>query len=164
MILNLKYAIQKRGVLFEELARLMLREKNKNNFIFRTKSSSLEEFGSKYRLDFSNISLSVMDFLKKYLNKVDLIEFVLEDTSSRIVKTFVFYEVKTKNHTNKSRLDICVSSYKTYSSLEKFGFDIKIVSFVIFEDWRCSFNVNNLNLSKFRLYSRYKDNDGKINN
>ena len=157
MMKNLKTDVNKRGVIFEELARMYLRNENNNNFIFCTRNiDNMKEFANKYRFDFSKISLSIMDFLDKKLKKVDLIEFLLSDKDSRVVENFVFYEVKSKTQINKERFDMCESSFNAYSFLQENNLSCNLVSFVLFDDWKYSFKVHDLDLLAFRKYSRYK--------
>lgn len=157
MIKNLKFDVHKRGVVFEELARMYLRKQKENNFIFCTRSfDDMDSFADKYKFDFSGMSLSVMAFLNKKMKSVDLIEFIVSDNESRLVSDMVFYEVKSRIRVSNYKFDVCRSSHDAYSYLLEKGFSCNLVSFVLLEDWSFSFQVSDLDLSKYRLYSRYK--------
>lgn len=158
MLKNLKFDYNKRAVVFEELSKVLVRNKRKNNFIFRTNYfETLDEICNKYRFDISSLDKGLLYYLNQMLSNIDLIEFVINNKDERFVEKLIFYEVKTKNNSNTSKFDICASSYNTYSYLKERGFDVKVVSFIIFEDWKFSFNIHDLNLDNFRKYSRYKN-------
>lgn len=158
MILNIKKDIGSRAVLFENLAKILIRRQLKNNFIFMTRRfDSFDEIILKYKLNISKLNSSLINFLNKNFYAIDLIAFDLNNKKSRNVIDIFFYEVKTKNVSNKSKLDICFTSLNTYKHLKKEGFRTFLASFILFEDWRYSFNIHNLNLNNFRLYSRYKN-------
>jgi len=76
--------------MFEHVARILLRRKNHNNFIFCCKSfDSIDEITSKYRLDTLGIR-PVIEYLKKSGLKTDLVEFELDNVDDRIVKKIIF--------------------------------------------------------------------------
>ncbi|MGM5485442.1 MAG: hypothetical protein ACQEP1_06245 [Nanobdellota archaeon] len=153
MILNLKRDTPKRFVLFEDLAKVLVKRERGNNFIFVTRlSGSLDVLIWKYDLDISGLENDLVDRLRKKFTSPDIIEFVVDE--NRKVKDLLFYEVKTKSNRNHRGYDMCVSSYDFYEEMQSRGFVCKLVSFVLFEDWRYSFNVHGLDLSKMRRYSR----------
>ena len=156
MILNLKNQINLRAVLFEDLAKILIRQKTSNNFIFMTRRfDDIDEIIIKYRFDVNNMELKLIKFLNNNLHRIDLVEFVLDNVESRIVKNLIFYEVKTKTYRNISKYDVCRSSSETYKYLISMGFNVLLISFILFEDWRYSFNIHKLKLGKLRIYSRY---------
>ncbi len=157
MLYNMKKDVHSRFVIFENLAKVLIRRQLSNNFIFLTRYfGSFEEIVSKYKLDISSLDIFVINFLNKHMHSLDLIGFELNDYKSRCVKNLFFYEVKTKSSHNKAKFDICFSSYNTYNFLKEKGFEVFLISFILFENWNYSFNIHTLNSNKFRVYSRYK--------
>ncbi|MBU1202075.1 MAG: hypothetical protein KJ583_05940 [Nanoarchaeota archaeon] len=160
MIKDLKKDVSRRAVVFEELARMLIRKEENNNFIFSTRSfDSFNDLCSRYKLDISLLDIELIDFLMNHLHSVDLVGFYLKDNDSRLIESVKMFEVKTKNHTNKSGFDLCFSSYDAYAFLKRKGVDVKLLSFVLFDDWHYSFNIYDINLESFKKYSRYKSTD-----
>ncbi|MFW5852838.1 MAG: hypothetical protein ACOCUR_02315 [Nanoarchaeota archaeon] len=156
MIINIKELTNYRAVLFEDLAKMMIRKRNKNNFIFMTRRfDDLDEVVRKYNLDVSSVNHDIMQLLESNFKTIDLIEFKLNNFRERIVDDLAFYEVKTKSHNNKMLSDMCVKSYETYKVLMDEGFQVMTVFFVFFENWRCSFNMHPMDLKNFKVYSRF---------
>jgi len=157
MIKNLKKDVSRRTVMFEELARMLLRKKEKNNFIFSTRSfDSLNDLCSKYKLDISLLDIEIIDFLMNNLHSVDLVGFYLKDLDSRLIEFVKMFEVKTKNNNSESGFDLCFSSYDAYAFLKRKNVEVKLLSFVLFDDWNYSFNIYDINLDSFKKYTRYK--------
>jgi hypothetical protein len=156
MIFNLKKEVHLRGLVFENIAKVLVRKNMNNNFVFMTKYfNSLDELVVKYCLNLSCFDVSLLNRINKQFHSIDLIGFELNNHEDRIVQDLLFYEVKTKSSSNSSRYDICASSSEIYDFLKKNGFSIFLVSFVIFENWNYSFNIHKLNLNKLRVYSKY---------
>ena len=156
MICNLKKDVHLRGVVFENISKILVRRNLKNNFVFVTKYfDSLGEIVTKYCLDISCFDKTLINKITKYFHSIDLIGFELNNKEDRVVQDLLFYEVKTKNSSNSSRFDICVSSFEIYKYLQSKNFLVFLVSFVLFEDWNYSFNIHDLDLNKLRVYSRY---------
>ncbi len=86
-----------------------------------------------------------------------MIELILDNKDSRNLKDIKFYEIKTKNHSNKLKYDMCMSSYDTYEYLFSLGYEIFLVSIVLFDNWNFSFNQYRLKLKNIRKYTRYKN-------
>jgi hypothetical protein len=155
MLLNIKKDISSRFVIFETLAKILLRRELGHNFIFMGRYfDSLKEIENKYRIDLKKFE-KLKEFINKNFRSTDLIEFKLNNLDERKVEKISFYEVKTKNHTNKKMFDMCTSSIKIYKSLQQKGFEVFFIPFIIFEDWRCSFNIMPMKLSMMREYSNY---------
>ena len=163
MLKNLKKDIKTRFVVFENIAKLLIRRKRRNNFIFLPRHfDSVHEIANKYRLNLELINTKILERLNKRFHSVDLIEFCLDNKYSRSVKDLRFYEVKTKAYRddnwkkNKLKYELCVSSEETYRFLKDKGFGVFLASFVLFEDWRYSFNIHQFDLNKVRVYTRFK--------
>ena len=155
MLLNLKYDKIRRSILFENQAKLLLRKERKNNFIFLTRNFfSFDEIISKYRIKTNDFNKEKIDLLKKSFSSIDIIELKLESINNRVLKEIFLYEVKTKLYELKYNPELCLSSFQAYHKAKELGIKIKLVSFVLFENWRYSFNIYDLNLNKASVYSR----------
>lgn len=155
MLLNLKYDKSRRSILFENQAKLLLRKEKQNNFIFLTRNFfSFEEILLKYRIKINNFDNEKIELLKKNFSSIDLIELKLESSENRILKDIILFEVKTKLFNIKYNPELCFSSFQTYHEAKELGIEVKLVSFVLFEEWRYSFNIYELDLKKMSIYSR----------
>jgi hypothetical protein len=155
MLLNLKFDKIRRSILFENQAKLLLRKENKNNFIFLTRNfSNFEEIILKYRIKINHFNKDIIELLKNGFSSIDIIEFKLESSENRFIKEIILYEVKTKLYEFKYNHELCLSSFYTYHKAKELGIKTKLISFVLFEDWRYSFNICELNLKKISVYSR----------
>ncbi len=155
MIINFKQDQSRRSVLFENLAKLLIRKEKNNNFIFITRNFNFfNEIVLKYKLNIKELNPKIIELFEKRITSVDLIEFKLKDKYSRIVNEIILYEVKTKISNNKYRYDICLSSFETYHKAQVLNIETKLISFVLFENWRYSFNIHDLDLSKYNVYSK----------
>jgi len=158
-IRNLKTDYARRAVMFEHLARMNIRKRRKNNFIFNTRNfDDLSQLAVKYRLDIAPLDIEIIDFLQRNFHSVDLIEMDLSDLNQRIVKNVVLYEVKTKNHSNNSKLNLAFSSYNAYDFMKRKGVTVNLASFELYDNWKYKFSLEELNLDNFKKYTRFKQN------
>ncbi len=153
MIINLLRDVQLRGAMFEDGARVLLRHKNENNFVFCVnKFDSLIEIVDKYRL---NCSLVQDAFSFFYVNKClcDLVEFVVDDTTARNVLKINFYDVKTRRlDSERKYFETCVSNHDFMKNMQSKGFNVFIMSIILFENWEFSFNVHEYASVFLRIY------------
>jgi hypothetical protein len=155
MLLNLKFDKSRRSILFENQAKLLLRKERKNNFIFLTRNFfSFDEIILKYRIKIDNFNREIIELLNNHFSSIDIIELKLNSSENRILKEIILYEVKTKLYDIKYNPELCLSSFQTYHKAKELGIEVKLVSFVLFEDWRYSFNIYELDLKKISVYSR----------
>jgi len=150
-----------RGPIFETVAKNLLRRSHKNNFIFRINSfDSFEEITKKYHLNLQRFS-DLENFLKTHKCRTDLVEFVLDKsllkstTNNRIVEKVIFYDVKSRRqNTQRKYFEECISNHEFIILMkDKFECDTKIVSIILFENWRFSFNEFNYNDVLLRVYN-----------
>ena len=150
MLHNLAHDKNLRGYVFEYIARILLRRERKNNFIFLlNRFDSVEESITKYRFDISSFA-----HLLTRLNdcRCDIIEFRCSDKKSRHVQEIALYDVKTKHHLAPPRpYDACLSNHKF---MKMMGNLLKtyLISVMVFDDWRFSFNIYDYQTCKFRIY------------
>lgn len=154
MIKNLRYDSVLRGYSFEYIARIMLRRDANNNFIFQTaRFDDIYELCNKYRFDMSNHQ-KVLAYLEKYGMKIDLVEFVLDNSKTRVVEDIIFYEVKSRNNNSKRKYyETCASNHDFCLGLLELGFKVNLVSVMVFEDWNFSFNIYRYNDVFLRVYN-----------
>lgn len=153
MIVDFLRDVHLRGAVMEDGARILLRRMNENNFIFRvTNFDSLFEIVEKYRLDCSNI-MSSFSFFRVNRCLCDLVEFVVDDTSSRKVLTINFFEVKSRrSNTKRKYFENCLSNHDFMMKMKEFGFGTFVVSLVLFDNWHFSFNVYLYDSVLMRVY------------
>ena len=155
MIKNLIFDVQLRGAVFEFVARILVRRDKHNNFIFQcSQFSSFDEIVDKYRLDCSKIG-RLKDFLKKNKMRSDLIEFRLNNFKERLIEEILFYDVKTRKSNSKRKyFESCLSVHEYMKSLSR-DYDCKtfVVSIMLFEDWRFSFNIHRYEETLLRVYN-----------
>lgn len=159
MLKNLSRDFQLRGYSFEYIAKVILRRHNKNNFIFQAcLFDSLTELITKYKLNIPQQLKGIIEFANLFWNKFDLIEFCLDDTNNRNIRNVEFYEIKTKYFkVNRDYYEFCKSNYNfSIELLNKFNKRIKIISIILFEDWRFSINIYDFDENKIRVYSNFK--------
>ena len=143
MIIDLSKSTFLRGFAFEEFANNLLRKQNNNSFIFRTmRFANLDTMTGYFNLDLS--SIKNIDTLKKYYKCIDLIEFVvsrIDENKVKHVSAINVYEVKSKVSSRKRSYDISRECYERYKKLNGLGFNSKLISIHMFENWKFSFNV-----------------------
>ncbi|MCF7865931.1 hypothetical protein K9L67_02650 [Candidatus Woesearchaeota archaeon] len=158
MIKNLIEDINLRGRIFETVSRILIRRHQNNNFIFQcSQFSSFEEIIKKYRLNCDKMP-ELKDYLQTNKIRADLIEFELNNLDERIVKKISFYDVKTrKNNSKRKYYESCVSVHKFMNEVEsKFKCNNYILSILIFEDWKFSFNIYQYDEVLLRIYNSVK--------
>ncbi len=147
-----------RGYTFEFISKILLRRKEKNNFIFQTNQfDSIKEILTKYRLQSNSPVISKqIDFLKEEGLKCDIIAFYCEE---RTIKEIVLFEVKTKYHSvQRDYYEMCISNHQFMKKSKQAGIQTKIISIVLFENWKFSFNIYPYETSPIKTYSNYKIN------
>lgn len=154
MILNLVREISVRGAVFEHGSLILLRRRNKNNFIFLTKRfDSIIEIIHKYRFNCSKIQ-DLVDFVNGDKFRCDLIEFVVDNVEDRTVLKLNFYEVKTRRFDSRRKyFETCLSNHKFMTNVLNFNAGTFLIGLILFEDWRFSFNVNNYSETFIRVYN-----------
>jgi len=160
MIVNMKQDYSLRGYSLEYTSRIMLRRIMKNNFIFQTcRFDTLTEIISKYRIKaIDKTIINLLKFLSINWNKFDLIEFNLNNKEERILIDINLYEVKTKTlNTKNTPHEVCLSNFKFFNELKNNYFkQIILISVVLLENWTFSLGISIFDLSKVKVYSRYK--------
>jgi len=153
MKINLLYDYPLRGATFENTAKILLRRRNDNNFIFCCRQfDSIDEIIIKYRLDCSKISLAVNDLRCNGLHS-DLIEFYMEDKINRIISTINFYDVKSRLIQSPFKyFEMCISDYEFMTNIQKLNCNSYIISILLFENWRFDFEVYTFNNARIRVY------------
>lgn len=153
MEVNLLREHNLRGYGFEHLARMLLRRRNMNNFIFNIiYFDSLEEIVNKYRL---KIDFDV-DFIINNWGKGDLIEFVLDNVYDRNVRKINFYDVKTQTKVNlRDYFEFCKSDEVFYKKCINNDFDVFVVSIVLNGCWKFLLSVIAFVDCKKRIYSNF---------
>ena len=155
-----------RGPIFENVGKYLLRRTHKNNFIFRINSfDSFEEIIKKYRLNLERFH-NLETFLKINKCRTDLVEFVFDNklpseniaknvSNQRIVEKIIFYDVKSRRqNTQRKYFEECISNHEFITLMkDEFGCNTKIVSIILFENWRFSFNEFNYNDVLLRVYN-----------
>lgn len=160
MIFQLDKEYQLRGYAFENIARMLLRRQLKNNFIFQVcRFNNIHEIINKYRFRLPENLLSLIKFTNDSWKRFDIIEFCLKDKTDRIIEDINFYEVKTKYHkVERKYYEFCKSNYLFYKNLlTNFKKNAKIVSIVLFENWRFSINIYEFTQIDIRVYSNFKN-------
>ncbi|MFA6073232.1 MAG: hypothetical protein WC758_03915 [Candidatus Woesearchaeota archaeon] len=144
MIINLVTDTHLRGAVFEDGARILLRRELENNFIFCVKKfDSLIEIVDKYRLNYQSIK-EEFSFFRVNPCLCDLVEFVLDNTSSRNIIKINFYDVKTRYFNSKRKyFDACISNHEFMKKMQSSGFGVFIASIILFDKWNFSFNIHN---------------------
>jgi len=159
MITELSSDYPLRGYAFEYISRILLRQKRNHNFIFQaSRFDNIEEIISKYRLIINNKFKKISEFISKNWNKFDLIEFELSNKESRIVENIFMYDVKTKFHKRKiDYYEMCHSNYEFAKEIKSlFDISIYIISIIIYENWRFSFNMIDFTKVKIKPYTRFR--------
>ncbi|MCF7871934.1 hypothetical protein K9L97_02775 [Candidatus Woesearchaeota archaeon] len=154
MIKNLKNDYQLRGRAFEHIARTLLRRERKNNFIFDTKQfDSFEEIKTKYRLKITKDLKDIETYFKTNQIKTDLIEFILNNKTDRIIEKINFYEVKTRKHDSKRKYyETCLSNHEFIETMQNKNYECFIISIILFENWTFSFKLHQYNEVLLRIY------------
>jgi hypothetical protein len=134
----------------------MLRRANKNNFIFQVcQFDSIDELITKYRLKPKSRVLSLISYLRQEWKRFDIIEFILD--IDRNIEDIIFYEVKTKLHTvHRDYFEICKSNKVFLDTVSNEGWKTKIISIILFENWRFSFTSIPYHNVQIRTYSNHK--------
>ena len=159
MIIQFDSDYQLREYSFEYIARIILRRAKKNNFIFQVSSySNIHEIIKKYILNIPLKKKDEIEFIDKNWNKFDLIEFGLNNKDERKIEDITIYDVKTKYYkVARKYYEMCKSDYLFLKGLEqKFTKEPKIISIILFENWRFSFNIYDMKDVDIRVYSNYK--------
>lgn len=158
MIINLLFDYPLRGHTLEHTARILLRRKNMNNFIFVCNMyDSVSELIQKYRLNCKNIS-QIVDFILQDKWRSDLIEFVLNNTKDRVVERINFFDVKSKVSNSKRKLmDVCLSNHKFMLNAERIGCGAFIVSLILLNNWKFTFEVLSYKALNLRVYDSQRN-------
>ncbi|MFP4567566.1 MAG: hypothetical protein ACLFN8_01350 [Candidatus Woesearchaeota archaeon] len=158
MIVDFRRDIHLRGAVFEDVARILLRRRNENNFIFRVCNfDSLFEIVKKYRFNCSGIK-DVFSFFSVNRCLCDLVEFVVDNVESRNVLKINFYEVKSRRQDAKRNyFESCLSNHNFMVDMKNRGFGVFVISLVLFDDWRFSFNVYDYGSVLFRVYDSQRN-------
>jgi hypothetical protein len=153
MRMNLLFDYPLRGYTIENMARIILRRKKDNNFIFCCQHfDSVDEIINKYRLECSNVTLIVNDLNRNGL-KSDLIEFVLENISSRKVLGINFYDVKSRLfNTLRKYSEMCISNYEFMQNFKSLGCQVFVISVLLYENWCFDFEIYELDNISLRIY------------
>jgi len=157
MIYNLLHEYNLRGYSFEYISRIILRRTNNNNFIFQLSNfDSIDELLNKYRLKVTEHHEAFIEFMRQEWNRFDLIEFELNSVNeTREILNIIVYDVKSKNNTvERNYFEFCESNFKFMKRCSKFNIMTKIISIVLFENWKFSFNVFDFEKVPKRIYSR----------
>ena len=159
MIYSLIDQVNLRGYAFEFVAKSILRRQSRNNFIFAlSQFDNIDEILTKYRLVVSEDISSFIDYLRIEWNRCDLIEFKLNNKKERLIEGMVLYDVKTKFHmVKRDYFEVCSSNDIFMTTAQaKYEIDSFIISLIMFDRWRFSFNLFPYYSSKKRIYSRVK--------
>jgi hypothetical protein len=158
MLKNLSMDYNLRGYSFEYIAKILLRRTNKNNFIFQlAQFDSIEEILTKYRFRYDENINQILEILRTDWNRCDLIEFEIDDNFNRNIKQIILYEVKTKFYkVDRDYFEFCTSNFKFMDKCTKENIPTKIISIVLFENWRFSFNLFEFSAVKKKIYSNFK--------
>lgn len=158
MIINFKREHSLRGHVFEYAARIILRRERKNNFIFLTsRFDSINEIIDKYRIIIPKEKKDLVELFRNEWRRCDLIEFVLSDKQKRELKRVIIYEVKTKiDSVDRNYFEFCTSGIKFFNKWCLKGQEANIISIIIFDRWRWSFNIIPFEKVKIREYSNFK--------
>ncbi|MGE0793118.1 MAG: hypothetical protein AB7V77_03000 [Candidatus Woesearchaeota archaeon] len=159
MLNNLSYDYNLRGYVFEYVARILLRRLNNNNFIFQlSRFDSIDEILTKYKLEISPKVMDLILILKKEWNKCDLIEFKLNNKEQRKIEQILMYDVKTKYYAvERKYFEFCESNFKFMKKCVEMKVPTKIISMILFEDWRFSFNISDFENAPKKIYSNFKN-------
>ena len=153
MLTNLSQPNPLRGCLFEHVGRILLRREKQHNYIFATRQfDSFNQIIERYNLTVISLSKHKCDFIENGIHRFDLLEFILD--SEKNIIDLVVYDVKTKHHyIKKSYFEFCQSN-KQFMDTASQKYEIKayVISMVLFENWKCSFNIYDYNKIKVHTY------------
>lgn len=166
MLYNLSYEYNLRGYAFEYISKITLRRQNKNNFIFQLSGfDSINEIINKYKLKITEKYEEFVNYLNIEWNKCDIIEFRINNKDERIVNEIIMYEVKTKFHkVERDYFEFCLSNHKFMKKCKEYNIPTKVISIILFEDWRFSFNILEFEKCRKRVYSQFKRLNNNLNN
>lgn len=155
MLINLRSDYNLRGYTLQYAARILLRREEKNNFIFLTwRFDDIDEILEKFRLK-QGVCASQIAFLRKNRLKSDIIAFSLNE--GRAISSITLYDVKSKNHeVRRDYFESCASDHAFMQAAIDNGIKVFIISLIVFEDWRMSFNIIPYTHCRFRIYSRHR--------
>lgn len=158
MIVNFRFDYGLRGYTLEYAVRILLRRERKNNFIFlSSRFDSIDEILLKYCLNFSSLVQKQIDLLKNGWNHSDIIEFILDNTTNRNIQDIIIYDVKSRlSSAKRSYFEMCISGFNFFKQWTAAKFDAKIISVVLFDTWKFSFNILPFNSTVIHSYSRFK--------
>jgi len=153
MIVDFLFDYQLRGRIFEHVARILVRRRNGNNFIFVCSAfDSIDEIIAKYRLDCCRFE-GVVRFLSRNGLKSDLIEFVLDDSVGRVVSAINFYDVKSRLYNSvRDYSEMCISNFEFLCDAEKMGCGAFVAPITIFRNWRFDLSVEKFKGFHLRVY------------
>lgn len=153
MRINLLSDYPLRGATLENMARMLLRRNNDNNFIFGCRNfDSIDEIICKYRLDCSAIA-TIVDELRCNGVHSDLIEFCFEDMIDRKITRINFYDVKSRIIQSPFQyFEMCVSDYEFFERERVLGCGVFIVSLLLFENWCLDFAIYDFHKARIRVY------------
>lgn len=153
MIVDFLRDVQLRGAVFEDVARILIRRANSNNFIFRVSNfDSLFEIVEKYRFNCEKIK-EAFSFFSVNRCLCDLVEFVVDNVSDRNVMGVNFYEVKSRRFDSKRKyFETCLSNHNFMVEMKERGFGVFIISLVLFDNWKFSFKFYVYDSVLLRVY------------
>ncbi|MCB9362582.1 hypothetical protein H6504_04045 [Candidatus Woesearchaeota archaeon] len=156
MICDLKNDINLRGYAFEFVSKVQLRRYKKNNFIFQTNLfQGIDEILDTYRLTVSKRHEDFIKYMREYGMHCDIISFTIDKLNRRIQEIEIF-DVKTRSHTiKKPYFEMCTSGLEFFLKARDQNITSKIVSVVLFRDWKYSMNIIDFNRTKIREYTRF---------
>ena len=159
MIRNLIAERNTRGYVFEYLCKCILRKENNNNFIFMVSQfDSIDEILTKYKAKVNSKHSRIFSLMREDWGRFDLIELVFDDKNTRNILDINLYEVKSKLlNSQRDYFDMCLSNHRFLRECINLGYDPKLVSMIIFENWRYSINIIPYKNTKRRIHVR----DGK---
>jgi len=115
----------------------------------------LDEIIKKYRMKTTIYPKEKLNFIRNSWKSCDLIEFVLEDKVERVIKEIRLYDAKTKFHlVQRDYFETCEKNHHFMSTAEEvFNISANIISIILFEEWRFSFNILPYAKQRIRIYN-----------
>jgi hypothetical protein len=157
MLLDLSKDYNLRAYAFEYIAKVLLRRQKGNNFIFNSfLFQGIDEIISRYRLHIPDNLSPLVSMLRQEWRRCDLIEFSLDNTNDRNVIDILCYDVKSKWHAVHRRYGSCISNAKFMNAYQSLGGQCFVISMVLFENWRISFNVYPYSEVRMREFTNFK--------
>lgn len=161
MIHNLSSDYNLRGYAFEYIARIMLRREQKNNFIFLTwRFDDFSELLKKYRIHASEEWTETIALLNSHWRCSDIVALDLEfNGEMRLLRKICVYDAKTKFHkVKRNYFEMCEKDYSFFKMFEVLHpKSTYIISMILFDRWRFSFNILHFSRQNIRIYNSQKN-------